>query len=72
MLEREFEYFQEHQKEFNEKYWGKVIVIKNLQVIGVHDSYIDAVEETSKDEELGTFLVQDVPMQVMIFHSRVA
>jgi len=57
-LEREFEYYLDHQDEFVEKYRGKVIVIKDCDVIGVYDSDIEAVEETTKTHELGTFLVQ--------------
>lgn len=58
MLKDEFEYFLKNQKEFAKKYNGKFIVIKGLKVIGVFDSELDAVEVTSKKEELGTFLVQ--------------
>lgn len=57
-LESEFEFYLEHQKEFVEKYQGKVIVIKGHEVIGVYDSDIEAVAETSKEHEIGTFLVQ--------------
>jgi len=57
-LEEEFKYYLDHQKELVEKYNGKFIVIKNLEVIGAFDSEIEAIEKTSKDYELGTFLVQ--------------
>jgi hypothetical protein len=76
MLKEEFEYFLEHQKEFAEKYDGKVIVIKNQKVIGIYNSEIEAVEETSKKEEMGTFLVQKCEPGdasfTQTFHSRVA
>lgn len=76
MLKREFEYFLEHQKEFADKYDGKFIVIKNQGVIGVYDSEIEAVEVTSKTEQLGTFLVQKCePGDASFtqnFHSRVS
>lgn len=76
MLKKEFEYFLEHQKEFADKYDGKFIVIKNQGIIGVYDSEIEAVEETSKKEKLGTFLVQKCePGDASFtqnFHSRVS
>jgi hypothetical protein len=76
MLKQEFEYFLAHQKEFAEKYQGKFIVIKNQQVIGVYDSELDAVEETAKKEEIGTFLVQKCESGdasfTQVFHSRVS
>ena len=76
MLKQEFEYFLKHQKEFAEKYNGKYIVIKNKQVIGVFDSELEAVEETSKNEKMGTFLVQKCEpgdaSYTQTFHSRVS
>ena len=57
-LEKEFQYYIDHQGELVEKYRGKVIVIKNEGVIGVYDSDIEAIEETSEKHEMGTFLVQ--------------
>lgn len=73
-LLHEFEYYLTHQSELVEKYNGKVIVIKDGTVLGVYDSNIEAVTETSKEHELGTFLVQlcqpEIPIQT--FHSRVA
>ena len=57
-LEKEFEYYLNHQDELVEKYNGKFIVVKNSEVIGAYDSELKAVEETTKKHELGTFLVQ--------------
>ncbi len=58
MLKEEFEFFLEHQEEFAEKYNGRFIVIKKQNVLGDYDTELEAVEETSKREEIGTFLVQ--------------
>ena len=75
-LEREFDYYLQHQKELVQKYNGKVIVIKGQAVIGVFDSELEAVQKTSKTEELGTFLVQKCEpgkeSYTQTFHSRVA
>lgn len=57
-LEKEFKYYLDNQDKLVKKYKGKVIVIKNKKVIGVYDSEAEAVQETSKNEPLGTFLVQ--------------
>lgn len=74
-LEKEFDYYLDHQTELVEKYNGKVIVIKNNKVIGVYDSEIEAVEKTSKEHELGTFLVQPcspgTESYTQTYHSRV-
>jgi hypothetical protein len=57
-LEKEFKYYLNNQDELVKKYKGRVIVIKNKKVIGVYDSEAEAVQETSKNEALGTFLIQ--------------
>ncbi len=57
MLEQEFLYCVEHQSELVSQYRGKYLVIKNQGVIAAFDSEIDAVIETSKKYDLGTFLV---------------
>ena len=76
MLRQEFEYFIEHQKELVENHNGKFVVIKNQQIIGVFDTELEAVEETSKKEEMGTFLVQKCEpgdaSYTQTFHSRVS
>jgi hypothetical protein len=74
-LEKEFKYYLDNQDELVKKYNGKVIVIKNQKVIGVYDSEITAIQETSKNESLGTFLVQkctlDKENYKQTYHSRV-
>jgi len=75
-LEDDFKYYLEHQDEFVEQYDGRVLVIKNHKVLGDYDSEFEAVEETSKTEELGTFLVQKCEpgedAYTATFHSRVS
>ena len=75
-LEREFDYFLAHQEELVRQYRGKFVVIKDQKVIGAYDSEIEAVQETSKTHELGTFLVQlaepGSQSYTQVFHSRVA
>ena len=57
-LDREFEFYLEHQSEFVAKYEGKYVVIKGDNLLGAYESELEAIEETTKDHELGTFLVQ--------------
>lgn len=75
-LEKEFDYYLDHQDELVEKYKGQYIVIKDGVVLGAYLSDIEAVEETSKGHEMGTFLVQyctsGKESYTAQFHSRVA
>jgi hypothetical protein len=59
MLDKEFQYYIDNQAELVEKYKGKYIVIKDLSVIGVYTTEIEAYSETVKNHELGTFLIQE-------------
>ena len=74
-LQREFEFYISHQDELVEKYDGKVIAIKDGDVLGVYDDELTAVTETKKSHELGTFLVQRVSEgdteYSQTYHSRV-
>ena len=75
MLEKEFQYYVNHQDELVRKYNGKILVIKDQKVIGVFENEIDAIQAVSKDHEIGTFLVHRCEPgeqnYTMSFHSRV-
>ncbi len=75
MLEKEFQYYKEHQRELVNKYNGKVIVIVGEEVVGVYDNKLDAFEESKDKYEIGTFLIQEVAPgkenYTEVFHSRV-
>lgn len=75
-LKKEFEYYIEHQMELVKQYNGKFIVIKDKTVIGAYDEEVDAIKETTKKHDLGTFLVQKcdpgVENYTQTFHSRVS
>lgn len=75
-LRREFDYYLAHQEDLVAQYRGRYIVLKDEKVIGVYDSQLGAVEETSKSQALGTFLVQRCEpgseSHTNTFHSRVA
>ena len=74
-LQKEFEFYLAHQQEMVEKYDGKVVVIKNEEVLGAYDDELTAVSQTQKSHKLGTFLVQRVSEGTtsysQTFHSRV-
>lgn len=75
MLEKEFEYYLQHQSDLVKKYKGKFIVVKGEQVIGSYDSHLEAYNTTVKTEKLGTFLIQHClpgkDSYTQTFHSRV-
>ncbi len=57
-LSKEFQYYLDHQDELVKKYNGKFIVVRDCSVIGAYDSELEAIEKTSEQYEIGTFLVQ--------------
>ena len=75
-LEKEFQYYLDNQDELVKKHNGKFVVIKDRVVIGVYDTELEAIKETSKKHKLGTFLVQKCEpgseSYTQTFHSRVA
>ena len=75
LLEKEFQYYLDHQDELVAKHNGKFVVIKDCAVIGVYDTEFGAVTETQKSYPLGTFLVQKCEPgsenYTQTFHSRV-
>ncbi|RJP35579.1 MAG: hypothetical protein C4527_00035 [Candidatus Omnitrophota bacterium] len=75
-LDREFQYYLDNQDNLVQQYNGNHIVIKNCKVIGVYENELEAMEETSKKEEIGSFLIQKfepgVESYTQSFHSRVS
>lgn len=75
-LKQSFEYYLAHQAELVQAYNGKYVVIKGDQVIGSYATQAEAIAETQKTHELGTFLVQKVEpgdaAYSQSFHSRVS
>ncbi|MEH0154033.1 DUF5678 domain-containing protein [Limibacter armeniacum] len=76
MLEKEFQFYLNNQKELVEKFEGKHIVIIGEEVIGVYDTEEDAFNDASSKHELGTFLIQlceaGDDSYTQVFHTRVA
>lgn len=58
-LQREFYYFQAHREELVQKYLDKWIVIQGIEVVGVYDDELEAINNSiDKGMELGTFFVE--------------
>lgn len=72
LLQVEFDFYLENKDVFHQQYEGKFIVLKNKVVIGVYTDRMEAINETRKTNELGTFLVQHVvdSEEQIRFHSR--
>ena len=74
-LKDEFDFYLKNQESLLEEHEGKFVVIKGHKVIGSFDNIREAVDETSKEHEPGTFLVQKcTPGEedyTATFHSRV-
>ena len=53
---KDFAWFKEHYADFQKKYGESFIAIKDKKILGIYDSYGNGVRETTKTEELGTFI----------------
>ena len=58
MLEKEFDYYLQNEKELSSKYGGQYIVIVGESVVAAYPSYEVALYESKKTMALGTFLIQ--------------
>ena len=76
MLDTEFKYFKDHQKELVEKFNGKFVSIVGQDVVGVFDTELDAYTAMKQKYAPGTFLIQlcepGETSYTQTFHSRVA
>jgi len=75
-LDKAFAFYLENQKDLVKTFQGRFIVIKDNDVLGDYGSELEAVSETTKRHELGTFLVQKCEpgedSYTQTFHSRVS
>lgn len=70
----DFDFYKENLDKFVKEHNGKYVVIKNQEVLGFYVTEVDALKETVKNHELGSFIVQKcVPLEqsTQEFHSRV-
>ena len=59
MQEQDFQWYLDHFEDLYNQYGRKFVAIKNKCVLGVYDSYVDAVRVTLQIEPIGTFIVQE-------------
>jgi hypothetical protein len=73
-LEKEYRYYLDHLPEMVGRFEGKVVVIKDQEVLGIFESDLEALAETQQRHSPGTFLVHRVHRKDgetrQIFHSR--
>jgi len=62
MFEAENQFYEENREALREKYLGKRVVIVKDKILGVYDSDSEAIAETTKTLELGTFCIKHVPV----------
>ncbi|MEK6406254.1 MAG: hypothetical protein AABN34_04745 [Acidobacteriota bacterium] len=58
MFTKELAFFIDNQEKLVEQYKGKILVIKNDEIIGVYGTPLEAYLESQKTHELGTFMIQ--------------
>ena len=72
-LEREFEFYLRNQDDFVGRYEGKLIAIKDEEVLGAYNSYLEAAAELFSHHKRGTVLFhrvsKDEHSEVAVFHS---
>ena len=75
MLDKEFQYYKDHQKELVQRYKGKVLVIRQETVVSTHDDQLEAYLDARNKYPAGTFLIQlcmpGKKNYTQTFHSRV-
>jgi len=62
MFEAENQFYEENRETFRDKYLGKRVVIVKNKILGAYDTDSEAIDETSKTMELGTFCIKYVPI----------
>jgi len=62
MFEVENQFYQANMETLREKYLGKRLVIVKDQILGVYDTDSEAITETSKTMELGTYCIKYIPV----------
>ena len=55
----DFDYFLENMEDFYRQYGHKFIALKNKNILGAYDNFMNAYESTLKTEEIGTFIIQE-------------
>jgi hypothetical protein len=59
MQEQDFDYFLQNMERLYQTHGYKFVAIKNQNILGFYDTFDEALENTIKTEEPGTFLIQE-------------
>jgi len=62
MFDVENKFYQENREFLRTQYLGKRVVIVKDKILGVYDSDTEALDETTKKMEMGTFCVKYIPV----------
>jgi hypothetical protein len=62
MFEVENKFYEENREALRKKYLGKRVVIVKDRILGAYYTDSEAIDETSKTMELGTFCIKYVPV----------
>ena len=57
--DKDFEWFENNLSSLYSQYGHKFLVIQDKKVIGAYPTYADGVRGASKENEIGTFIVQE-------------
>jgi hypothetical protein len=60
MLEKERKYFEEHQLEWLNQFYGKFVLIKDEELIGTYEKPEDALSEGARRFGKNSFLVRSI------------
>jgi hypothetical protein len=59
MQRQDYEYFLDNTDRFYKEYGHRFLAIKDQNIIGVYETFNDALENTLQKETPGTFLIQE-------------
>jgi len=59
-LKKDFEFYKNQNENWHQENRGKFVLIKNQKIVGIYDSYIDALQEGIKKFGEEKFLIQEV------------
>ena len=72
MQEQDFVWFQNHYKEFQQRYGNAFLAIKNKQIIGVFPTFAEGVRTMRKTEKRGSYIVQECRVNSAISYATIS
>jgi hypothetical protein len=59
MRDQDYDYFLQNIENLYKTYGHSFIAVKDRRILGAYDTFNEALENTLKTEEVGTFLIQE-------------